>query len=65
MIAYRAADLMAVAMARLLRDGEVVFQGVNSILPSAGAEAAGAAPDLHQHRRRLQPAASICDRLDD
>ena len=29
----RAADLMAVAMARLLRDGEVVFQGVNSVLP--------------------------------
>jgi glutaconate CoA-transferase subunit B len=27
------ADLMAVAMARLLRDGEVVFQGVNSVLP--------------------------------
>lgn len=26
-------DLMVVAMARLLRDGEVVFQGVNSILP--------------------------------
>jgi glutaconate CoA-transferase subunit B len=27
------ADLMAVAMARLLRNGEVVFQGVNSVLP--------------------------------
>lgn len=27
------ADLMVVALARLLRDGEVVFQGVNSILP--------------------------------
>jgi glutaconate CoA-transferase subunit B len=27
------ADLMTVAMARLLHDGEVVFQGVNSVLP--------------------------------
>lgn len=27
------ADLMAIGMARLLHDGEVVFQGVNSILP--------------------------------
>jgi glutaconate CoA-transferase, subunit B len=27
------AELMVVAMARLLRDGEVVFHGVNSILP--------------------------------
>jgi glutaconate CoA-transferase subunit B len=31
--AFHTADLMAVAMARLLRDGEVVFQGVNSPLP--------------------------------
>ncbi|HZR99003.1 MAG TPA: CoA-transferase [Chloroflexota bacterium] len=31
--AYGPAELMAVAMARLLRDGEVVFQGVNSPLP--------------------------------
>jgi len=31
--AYGVAELMAVAMARLLRDGEVVFQGVNSVLP--------------------------------
>jgi glutaconate CoA-transferase subunit B len=30
---HHPADLMAVAMARLLRDGEVVFQGVNSVLP--------------------------------
>src|SRR5205085_419704 len=31
--AYGPAELMAVAIARLLRDGEVVFQGVNSTLP--------------------------------
>jgi glutaconate CoA-transferase subunit B len=31
--ALHPADLMAVAMARLLRNGEVVFQGVNSVLP--------------------------------
>jgi len=30
---HHPSDLMAVAMARLLRDGEVVFQGVNSVLP--------------------------------
>jgi glutaconate CoA-transferase, subunit B len=30
---YGPAELMAVAIARLLRDGEVVFQGVNSALP--------------------------------
>ncbi|HLH22459.1 MAG TPA: CoA-transferase [Chloroflexota bacterium] len=30
---YGPAELMAVAIARLLRDGEVVFQGVNSVLP--------------------------------
>jgi len=30
---YDRADVMAIAMARLLRDGEVVFQGVNSVLP--------------------------------
>jgi glutaconate CoA-transferase, subunit B len=32
-VAYGVAELMAVAMARLLRDGETVFQGVNSPLP--------------------------------
>ncbi len=31
--AYGVAELMVVAMARLLHDGEVVFQGVNSVLP--------------------------------
>ena len=30
---YGPADVMAIAMARLLRDGEIVFHGVNSILP--------------------------------
>lgn len=33
MAALLPADLMAVAMARLLRNGEVVFHGVNSVLP--------------------------------
>ena len=32
-VAYGPPELMAVAIARLLRDGEVVFQGVNSPLP--------------------------------
>jgi glutaconate CoA-transferase subunit B len=32
-VAYGVAELMSVAMARLLRDGETVFQGVNSPLP--------------------------------
>jgi len=34
---YSPADIMAVAMARLIRDGEVVFVGVNSPLPLAAA----------------------------
>lgn len=34
---YSSADIMAVAMARLIRDGEVVFVGVNSPLPLAAA----------------------------
>jgi glutaconate CoA-transferase subunit B len=34
--AYGPPELMAVAMARLLRAGEVVFQGVNSPLPMVG-----------------------------
>lgn len=33
MTAVSTADRMVVAMTRLLRDGEVVFQGVNSVLP--------------------------------
>jgi glutaconate CoA-transferase, subunit B len=33
MVDHHPADLMVVAMARLLRDGELVFQGVNSVLP--------------------------------
>ena len=33
MAAYGTAELMTVAIARLLRDGELVFQGVNSVLP--------------------------------
>lgn len=31
--AWQPVDIMVIAMARLLQDGEVVFQGVNSILP--------------------------------
>lgn len=38
------ADLIVVALARLLRDGEVVFQGVNSVLPVV---AIGLARRLH------------------
>ena len=30
---YRTCDIMAVCMARLLRDGETVFHGVSSHLP--------------------------------
>lgn len=33
MVEHHPADLMAVAMARQLRNGELVFQGVNSVLP--------------------------------
>ena len=37
---YGPAEIMAVAMARLLRDGEVVFNGVGSILPMLAIEVA-------------------------
>ncbi len=43
------ADLVVVAMARLLRDGEVVFHGVNSILPMV---AVALARRLHAPRLR-------------
>ncbi|RTL73986.1 MAG: 3-oxoadipate--succinyl-CoA transferase [Bradyrhizobiaceae bacterium] len=36
-LSYSPADMMAVSMARLIRDGEVVFVGVNSPLPLAAA----------------------------
>ena len=36
-VSYSPADMMAVSMARLIRDGEVVFVGVNSPLPLAAA----------------------------
>jgi glutaconate CoA-transferase subunit B len=44
---HHPADLMVVAMARLLRDGEVVFQGVNSVLPMV---AIGVARQTHAPR---------------
>jgi glutaconate CoA-transferase subunit B len=45
---YGAPEIMAVAMARLLRDGEVVFNGVGSFLPMLAIEVARRthAPDL-------------------